>query len=266
MEPVLLAASVNGVCRLTFNRAAQRNAMSVEMLEALHEQVKLAESDIAIRCIVIDGAGEHFSAGGDVKSWSRLRAMSSAERGDDFKQRLNTVFPLVERLDAIAKPVIVAVRGYCAGAALGFVLAADFVIADESAKFIFANIRAALVPDMGITYYLPRVVGRRAAARLCLLGSQLDALQARELGIVDEVVAAEGFEMAISNLTGKMTAAPALALQETKKLLHLSQHATLLTQFAAEVHGLALCAGEPDFLEVVAAFSERRTPRFNRTS
>jgi 2-(1,2-epoxy-1,2-dihydrophenyl)acetyl-CoA isomerase len=266
MEPLLLSVSVNGVCRLTFNRPAQRNAMSVEMLEALHEQLQLAESDPAIRCIVIDGAGEHFSAGGDVKSWSRLRAMSATERGDDFEQRLNAVFPLVERLDAIAKPVIVAVRGYCVGAALSFVLAADFVVADESAKFIFANIRAALVPDMGITYYLPRAVGRRAASRLCLLGSQIDALQARELGIVDEVVAADGFEVAIANLSDKMTAAPALALKETKKLLHLSQDSTLLTQYAAEVHGLALCAGEPDFMEVVEAFSERRTPQFNRTS
>lgn len=266
MAPLLLTASVNGVCRLTFNRPAQRNAMSVEMLEALHEHLQMAESDLAVRCIVIDGAGEHFSAGGDVKSWSRLRAMSSTERGDDFKQRLNTVFPLVERLDAIAKPVIVAVRGYCVGAALSFVLAADFVIADESAKFTFANIRAALVPDMGITYYLPRAVGRRAASRLCLLGSQLDAPQARELGIVDEVVAAEGFEAAIASLSDKMTAAPALALMETKKLLHLSQRSTLLTQYAAEVHGLALCAGEPDFMEAVEAFSERRTPQFNRTS
>ena len=266
MAPPVLAASAGGVCRLTFNRPAQRNAMSVEMLEALHEELRRAEFDPAIRCIVIDGAGEHFMAGGDIKSWARLRTMSPSARGDDFKQRLNAVFPLVERLDAIAKPVIVAVRGYCVGAALSFVLAADFVIADESAKFIFANIRAGLVPDMGITYYLPRAIGRRAASRLSLLGSQLDASQARELGIVDEVAAPEGFEAAIASLSEKLTAAPALALKETKKLLYLSQHSTLLTQFAAEVRGLALCAGEPDFLEAVEAFSERRVPQFNRKS
>jgi 2-(1,2-epoxy-1,2-dihydrophenyl)acetyl-CoA isomerase len=264
MAPLVLAAPANGVCRLTFNRPTQRNAMSVEMLEALHEQLRIAEVDPAVRCIVIDGAGEHFMAGGDIKSWARLRAMSPAARGEDFRQRLNAVYPLVDRLDAIAKPVIVAVRGYCVGAALSFVLAADFVIADETAKFIFANIRAGLVPDMGITYYLPRAIGRRAASRLSLLGSQLDASQARELGLVDEVVAADAFEVAIARLSDKMTAAPALAVKETKKLLHLSQHSTLLAQFSAEVQGLALCAGDPDFMEAVEAFSERRAPQFNR--
>jgi 2-(1,2-epoxy-1,2-dihydrophenyl)acetyl-CoA isomerase len=266
MAPLILAASANGVCRLTFNRPAQRNAMSVEMLEALHEELRAAELNPTIRCIVIEGAGEHFMAGGDIKSWARLRTMSPSARGDDFKQRLNSVFPLVERLDAMPKPVIVAVRGYCVGAALSFVLAADFVIADESAKFIFANIRAGLVPDMGITYYLPRAIGRRAASRLCLLGAQLDAAQARELGIVDEVVAVESLEAAIANLSEKLTAAPALAVKETKRLLHSSRQNTLAAQFAAEVQGLALCAGEPDFMEAVEAFSERRTPRFNRAS
>jgi 2-(1,2-epoxy-1,2-dihydrophenyl)acetyl-CoA isomerase len=264
MAPLILAAFAKGVCRLTFNRPTQRNAMSVEMLEALYEELRMAEADSAVRCLVIDGAGEHFMAGGDIKSWARLRTMSPAARGDDFRQRLNAVYPLVDRLDAIAKPVIVAVRGYCVGAALSFVLAADFVIADETAKFIFANIRAGLVPDMGITYYLPRAIGRRAASRLSLLGSQLDAAQARELGLVDEVVTADAFEGEIAKLADKLTAAPALAVMETKKLLHLSQHSTLLSQFSAEVHGLGVCASDPDFMEAVEAFSERRTPQFNR--
>ena len=264
MTPLILTASNNGVCRLTFNRPTQRNAMSVEMLEALHEQIRVAEADPTVRCLVIDGAGGHFMAGGDIKSWARLRTLSPAARGEDFRQRLNSVYPLVDRLNAISKPLIVAVRGYCVGAGLSFVLAADFVVADETAKFIFANIRAGLVPDMGITYYLPRAIGRRAASRLSLLGSQLDASQARDLGLVDEVATAEGFEVEIAKLTDKMTAAPALAVKETKKLLHSSEHSTLSAQFSAEVHGLAVCAGDPDFLEAVEAFSERRTPSFNR--
>jgi enoyl-CoA hydratase/carnithine racemase len=189
MPPLILAAFAKGVCRLMFNRPTRRNAISDEMLEAVYEELRMAEADPAFRCLVIDGAGEHFMAGGDIKSRARLRTMEPAARGDDFRQRLNAVYPLVDRLDAP---------------------------------------------------------------------------QAPELGLVDEVVAADAFEGDIAKLADKTTAAPALAVMETKKLLNLSQHSTLLTQFSAEVHGLGVCASDPGFMEAVESFSERRTPQFIR--
>jgi 2-(1,2-epoxy-1,2-dihydrophenyl)acetyl-CoA isomerase len=266
MEPLVLSRSLGGVCRLTFNRPNQRNAMSVEMCTTFYRELRTANEDPEIRCIVLDGAGEHFMAGGDVKSWARLQSMEPAERGEDFRVRMKAVAALVEYLAVMHKPLIVAVRGYSVGAALCFILAADFVLADTTAKFIFGNIRVGLVPDMGITYYLPRVVGRRAALRLTMLGSQLDATQALDVGMIDEIVAVDALEGAIGTLTEKLVSAPATAIQETKALLQQSLHNTLTTQFAAEVEGLAVCAAQDDFMEAVVAFAERRAPQFRRST
>jgi 2-(1,2-epoxy-1,2-dihydrophenyl)acetyl-CoA isomerase len=264
MEPQLLASVSGGVGTLTFNRPAQRNAMSAEMMELLHENLKTMAADSAVRCVVLTGAGGNFVAGGDIKSWSRLQGLSPEERGADFKAHLNAVFPTIELLDSMPKPVIVALRGHAAGAGLSFVVSADFVIADQTARFHFANIRAALVPDLGLTYYLPRLVGERRALQLCLSGSQLDAAEAQSIGLADEVVSAAALDQSVAALTEKIAAAPVRAAAETKKLLRLSRHATLQCQFAAERDALATCAGEEDFLEAVTAFAERRAPAFDR--
>jgi 2-(1,2-epoxy-1,2-dihydrophenyl)acetyl-CoA isomerase len=119
---------------------------------------------------------------------------------------------------------------------------------------------------MALTYYLPRVVGERRALQLTLLGSQLDALRAKELGLVDEVVAPEALEDTVADLTAKIIAAPAKAVVETKRLLRLSRHNTFDSQFDAETAGAAKCVREADFIEAVTAFSERRKPKFGRPS
>ena len=262
MEETILASSAGGVGRLTLNRPDLRNAMSPEMMVLLYEKLRAMDEDPSIRCIVLDGAGKHFVAGGDIKAWARLQAMSPQERGDDFRIRLGEVRPLIETLDSVLKPLIVAVRGYSVGAGLCFVLAADFVIADDTAKFIFANIRAALNPDMGVTYWLARALGERRAYRLSLLGEQIDAGQAKELGLVDEVVAPDELEGSLASLTQRILAIPTRAAIETKRLMRISHRNTISEQFSAEIDGIAACSGEADFLEAVTAFSEKRPARF----
>jgi 2-(1,2-epoxy-1,2-dihydrophenyl)acetyl-CoA isomerase len=266
MEPLVLASSVNGVGRLTFNRPEQRNAMSPQMLEVFHEKLQELDAQPQIRCIVIDGAGGHFMAGGDIKAWGQLQGTSAAERRDDFAARFNAAAPTARLFDSIEKPLIAAVRGYSVGQGLSFVLGADFVIADQTATLVFAHIRMALVPDMAVTYYLPRLVGERRALQLTLLGSQLDAVQAKELGLIDEVVAPEALEDAVAGLTARIIAAPAKAALETKRLMRLSRHNAFDSQFDAEAAGAASCVGEEDFVEAVSAFSERRKPKFGRRS
>ena len=266
MEPLVLARSEGGIGRLTFNRPEQRNAMSPQMLELFHEKLQELDRDPEIRCIVIGGAGGHFVAGGDIKAWARLQGMPPSGRSEDFRARLSAALPAATLFDSIEKPLIAAVRGYSIGAGLSFVLGADFVIADQTATFVFGHIRMGLVPDMAVTYYLPRVVGERRALQLTLLGSQLDAVQAKELGLVDEVVAADALEDAVAGLTAKITALPARAAVETKRLLRLSRHNTFASQFNAEIAGAASCVGDEDFLEAVNAFSERRKANFERRS
>jgi 2-(1,2-epoxy-1,2-dihydrophenyl)acetyl-CoA isomerase len=264
MEPLVLARSANGIGRLTFNRPEQRNAMSSQMLAMFHEKLQELDADPEVRCIVLDGAGGNFIAGGDVKAWAELKGKSAGERSEDFKARLGTALPSAKLLDSVEKPLIAAIRGYSIGAGLSFVLAADFVIADATATLVFAHIRMGLVPDMGLTYYLPRVVGERRALQLTLLGSQLDATRAKELGLVDEVVAPDALEDAVAGLTAKIIAAPARAAAETKRLLRLSRHNTFDSQFNAEIKGVASCVGDEDFMEAVNAFTERRQAKFGR--
>jgi 2-(1,2-epoxy-1,2-dihydrophenyl)acetyl-CoA isomerase len=266
MEPPVLARSANGVGRLTFNRPDQRNALSPELLEVFHEKLQELDAQPEVRCIVIDGAGGHFMAGGDIKAWGRLQDLSPAERREDFAARFSAAAPTARLFDSVEKPLIAAVRGYCIGAGLSFVLGADFVIADQTATLVFGHIRMGLVPDMALSYYLPRVVGARRALQLTLLGSQLDAVRAKELGLVDEVVSPDALEDAVAGLTAKIIAAPAQAVVETKRLMRLSRHNTFDSQFDAEAAGAASCVSEEDFIEAVSAFSERRKPKFGRRS
>jgi 2-(1,2-epoxy-1,2-dihydrophenyl)acetyl-CoA isomerase len=266
MEDPVLARSINGVGRLTFNRPDRRNALSPQMLQLFHEKLHEFDGDPEIRCIVVDGAGGNFVAGADVKAWGRLQDKSASELSDDFNARLMAAFPTVRLFDSIEKPVIAALRGYTIGAGLSFVLAADFVIADQTAALVFGHIRMGLVPDMGLTYFLPRVVGERRALQLTLLGSQLDAVQAKEVGLVDEVVAPAAFEDAIDGLTAKIIAAPARAAAETKRLMQMSRHNSFASQFNAEAECAAICVRDGDFMEAVTAFAERRQAKFGSRS
>jgi 2-(1,2-epoxy-1,2-dihydrophenyl)acetyl-CoA isomerase len=266
MEPLVLARSANGIGRLTFNRPDQRNAMSSQMLALFHEKLQELNADPEVRCIVIDGAGGNFVAGGDVKAWAQLKGKSASERSEDFRARLGTARPTAMLLDSIEKPLIAAIRGYSIGAGLSFVLAADFVIADDTATLVFAHIRMGLAPDMGLTYYLSRLVGERRALQLTLLGSQLDAVRAKELGLVDDVVAPDALEDTVAALTAKIIAAPARAAAETKRVLRASRHNTFASQFDAEIEAVASCVGDDDFMEAVNAFTERRQAKFGRRS
>ena len=266
METLVLASSAEGVGRLTFNRPAQRNAMSVEMMELAREHLANMDADPSIRCVVIDGAGAHFMAGGDIKSWGRLLPMSPEERGHDFSERMAKVRPLVALLDKFSKPLIVSVRGFAIGAGLCFVAAADFVVADETARFVFANIRAGLIPDMGLTHFLPRVVGEREALRLSMLGGEIDGAEALRLKLVTELTTSDGHEAAVVALAAKLVALPATAAAETKQLMRQGRTNSLPEQYEAECEALAKCAGTADFLEAVSAFSERRSPKFGSDS
>ncbi len=262
MEPELLITRANGIARIRFNRPAERNAVTHEMLTGLRDELDRADADPAVRCIILDGAGDHFMAGGNVTAWGRLRDAPLAEREAYFRDLMGLGAPLFDTLAGLEKPLIVGVRGYAAGAALSFVTAADFVIADETARFLFANVRVALVPDAGLSYNLPRIVGPRQATRLSILGSDLDAVQARDLGIIDEIVMGGALEAALTTLAASLIAAPATAVREIKRLMRASEAATPSEQYALETEAILRCIAEDDFLEAVAAFAERRRPIF----
>jgi len=264
-EPLILASVSGNVGRLTFNRPTQRNAMSVDMMKQFHARLQDMEANSAIRCVVFEGAGGNFVAGGNIKSWDRLRSMTPMERGEDFRRRLSEVKPLILLLGNYSKPLIAAVRGYAAGAGLCVVAAADFVVADTSAIFLFANVRTGLVPDMGLTHFLPRAIGYRQAVRLSLLSGQLNATEAKQNGLVTDLVDAEKFEESIADLCNVLIALPATAVRETRRVMRGAGTGELERRFQAECDGLAACAATDDFLEAITAFAEHRKPNFGQT-
>jgi 2-(1,2-epoxy-1,2-dihydrophenyl)acetyl-CoA isomerase len=262
MESELLVTHTEGIARIRFNRPASRNAFTNELMVALRRAFDSANADPAVRCIVLDGVGDHFMSGGNVKAWGELLGASPEEREAYFKTLMGLGAPLFASLVRLTKPFIVGVRGYAAGAGLSFVTSADFVIADDTARFLFANVRIALAPDACLSYNLPRIVGRRQAARLCMLGSDLNAVQARDLGIVDEIVAPGAFEEAVMTLATTLAGTPARAMREIKRLMHASENSTPLGQYALETEAILNCVVEDEFVEAVAAFTERRKPSF----
>lgn len=266
MERLVLATVADGLCWLRLNRPAQRNAMSPEMMEQLHAELIAAHDDESIGAVVLGGTGDHFSAGGDIKAWSRFSGMSGAERGEDFRRRVAPIEELFTLIDGYRKPIIAAVRGNAAGGGLSLILAADFVLAETGARFIFANIRAALSLDLAMSYHLPRIVGFREAARLSLLGASVDTAAAERMGLVGEIVAEGELDARVQALGARLTAAPREAMAQTRALLRQSFGSSLEVQYRAEVGALSRCAEQDDLMEAVNAFGERRDPIFGRNA
>jgi 2-(1,2-epoxy-1,2-dihydrophenyl)acetyl-CoA isomerase len=252
------------VATITFNRPALRNAASPAMLARMHEFLIALETDRAVRCIVITGAGEHFMAGGDVQAFREALKRPGAERRAEFAARVSSTAPLFMQLARMPQPVVAKIRGAVAGAALGFVAGADFAICNAGALFVLSHVNIGASPDGSSSYYLPRVVGVRRAKELAILGRRVSAEEALALGLVNQVVPDSELEAAVGALTQKIVAAPAESVRCAKTLMNQSLRHTLEQQLQLEAECFAQCAASDDFAEGVTAFMEKRPARFNR--
>jgi 2-(1,2-epoxy-1,2-dihydrophenyl)acetyl-CoA isomerase len=158
--------------------------------------------------------------------------------------------------------VISLVKGAAAGAGISFMLASDFVFAAEDTTLVFAQTRLGLPFDLGISYFLPRVVGAKKARQLAFKGARLNAEEARALGIVDEIHPAGSLHDALAGLIREFAAVAPRATARSKTLVNLSDRNSLLEQMELEVQGVAASVCEPDFAEGVAAFLEKRKAAF----
>lgn len=258
----LLVERSDGVLKLTLNRPKFRNAISSEMTPVLARIFGEAQADPSVRCILIAGAGEHFSAGGDIAGFKRSLEIPAAQRRDEFNERLNRASVMVQTLLAFDRPIVVRCKGAVAGAGLMFVLAADLVLADETASFMFAHQRMALSPDGGVSWLLPRVVGLRQAKRLLLTAATIGSTEALNLGLVTALHAASELDAAIETTIRALARAPQEATRTAKRLLDQSLANTAASQLDAEREGIVRCVGENDFAEAVDAFLAKRPARF----
>ncbi|HEX5805778.1 MAG TPA: enoyl-CoA hydratase-related protein [Macromonas sp.] len=235
------------VATLTLNRPEARNALSPEVVSELIDLIRQADADAAVKCILIQGTGEHFSGGGDIKHYHELLSLSPEERYDVFERKVLVSNRLPNAILTAQKPVVIAARGAVAGGGLALCLAADFVLCGESAFFLAAHVRIGLPLDCGLSGLLPAAMGIKAAKRIALLGDRIPAQEALALGMVTQVVPDEQLPEVTAKLLKRLTAGPSTAMALTKAQINLSVLADMDTIFAAEVTGVARCAASDDF-------------------
>ena len=258
----------NGVLWLTINRADKGNAIPFYVRDALIEAFRNAHWDVGVRAVVLTAAGDrHFCTGADLsvpQPQRGTRPPEAPERvvGSAINMMRAGFQQLMAAIQDCEKPVIVALNGTAAGGGSMLVLAADLVIAADNAKLIQVFVRRGLVPDGGVAYLLPRVVGMHKAKELMFFGDDLSAADAATLGIVNKVVPAAELQGAAKEWAERLASGPTKAIGWGKKLLHdaseLSRH-DLLEEEAMMVE---LNSSTVDSQEGVASFRERRPPEW----
>jgi 2-(1,2-epoxy-1,2-dihydrophenyl)acetyl-CoA isomerase len=260
--PHVLVQRRDGVFEITLNRPEILNAVNRETIAALAAAVAEAAEDGAARVVLLQGAGSHFCAGGDIGMFAELIRLAPAERQNALYQIVDTLQPLLIRMRHMPKPVLTAVQGAAAGFGLSLVLAADLAVAAEDAVFTSGYIHLGTSPDGGMTATLARAVGLKHAAELMLLGDRFDARRALELGLVNRLVPVPALAAEAAALAARLAAGPAFAHGRTKALLQATLGDAFDAQLRRETEGFAACAATEDFAEGVRAFLEKRRPAF----
>src|SRR6266513_1964664 len=258
MASVLVSVEA-GVETITLNRPEKLNALNPEMHQLLRAALERAAVEPEIRVVVLTGAGRGFCTGQDLAE----RDVSAGAAPIDLSVSLGSHYnPLVRRLRALPKPILCAVNGVAAGAGANIALACDLVIAARSASFVQAFSRLGLVPDAGGSYFLPRLIGTARAMGLALLGEKLSAEQAAAWGLIWRCVEDGELAEVVDALARQLAAAPTRALARTRQAIYEGWSRTLPQQLDVERDYQGELGHSADYTEGVAAFAEKRTPRF----
>jgi len=244
----------DGVATITLNRPESLNALNAAMRVELLAALKAAGRDETVRAVVLTGEGRGFCSGADLRG-------GSAER--EFRRVVTTEYnPLIRAIRDLAKPVIAAVNGVAAGAGVSLALACDLIWAAEEARFIQAFVKIGLVPDSGSTRALVRALGRHRATQLIFSGEPLSASEALGAGLVNAVVPHAELGDAVATVAAGLAAGPTRAIGYAKRLINHAEDASLDASLVMEAGLQELAGRTADHAEGVAAFGEKRDPRF----
>jgi 2-(1,2-epoxy-1,2-dihydrophenyl)acetyl-CoA isomerase len=257
MEPVLVSLDA-AVLRVTLNRPEKLNAFNPALHQGLAAAMTRAESESAVRCVLITGAGRGFCAGADLTQRD-MKSGAPIDLGAGLEAWYN---PLVKRMRALPKPIVCAVNGVAAGAGANFALACDIVFAARSASFIQAFIKIGLVPDCGGTYFLPRLAGMQRAMALAMTGDRLSAEDAERFGVIWKCVDDAQLGPETERFTQALANGPTRSLGLVKKALYDSENNSLAVQLDLERDLQREVGKGSDYREGVSAFLEKRKPAF----
>ncbi len=246
-----------GVGTVTLNRPDALNALTVPMKEALVAAFRRLDREKAVRAVILTGAGRAFCAGQDLRE--RL-GPGAAPLGVEVRERYN---PIIRAMRGLPKPIVGAINGVAAGAGASLAMACDIRIASDAATFALAFGRVGLVPDSGATWFLPRLVGAARAAELALLNEPIAAADAERFGLVGRVVPAAELATEARSVAARLAAGAPRAIALTKRALDAawSHDLDAALEYEAQIQDLA--GRTNDHAEGMAAFLEKRAPRFS---
>ena len=249
------------VLELVMSNPAQRNALTPEISTGLTRALRLADEDDGIGAIVLRGAGEHFCAGGNLKSLAEMRATRPRQA---IVERINAVNELARALRGVAKPVIAAVEGHAAGAGFSIALGCDLVVAAENATFTLSYVRIGVNPDGGGSWFLARAMPPQLASELALTARPIDPARLAAFGVVNRVVPPGTARDAALAWAAEIANGATRAIGRTKRLLHEAARRDLAAHLEHERESFAELLHGPEGAEGLAAFLEKRKPRFSR--
>ena len=235
------------------------NALVGDMRARLRDALAEAAADDGVRAIAITGAGSAFCAGADIGAMTEL-----AERGDEdtLIGFMRDGMAVVREIRSAPKPVVAVLGGAAAGAGASLAIACDVRIAADNATIGISFNRIGLHPDWGVSYLLPRLVGTGHALELTLTGRMVGAEEARQIGLVERVFPAATFIDHAGRYLVELGAKPPLALAEAKRTLRSADADALDAAMEAEIDAQLRCFRSPDLREGLAAFRDKRAPRF----
>ncbi|WP_431026968.1 enoyl-CoA hydratase/isomerase family protein [Lysinibacillus sp. LZ02] len=245
------------VAIITLNSPETGNAVGLEVAEEIFDIAIHCSENPDIRAVVITGAGPAFSVGGNLKSFA-----ADAELGALIKKVTAYFHQTISFFKKMNKPLIGAINGVAAGGGMSLALACDLIYCSENARFVMAYNKIGFSPDGGGSYFLPRIVGLRRAFELLYTNRELTAEEAKEWGIVNQILPQQELLPFVVELAKQMAQGPMEAYGTTKQLLYHSFQESLDTQMALESNYLAARASSAEGREGVCAFLEKRQPRF----
>jgi 2-(1,2-epoxy-1,2-dihydrophenyl)acetyl-CoA isomerase len=244
------------IATITLDRPAALNALTIALKEDLLAALRAVDRDRAVRAVLLTGEGRAFCAGQDLKE--RLEP-GVAPLAVEIRERYN---PIIRAMRALDQPIVGAINGVAAGAGAALALACDLRLASDLATFRLAFGRIGLVPDSGVTWFLPRLVGAARAAELALLDEPLSAADAERIGLVARVVPADSLAAEARAVAARLAALAPKALALTKHALERSWSVSLEAALDDEAYRQGIAGATDDHREGITAFLEKREPRF----
>lgn len=244
-----------GIAIIRLNEPESLNALSLNLRTELMRAIELAENDPEVKVIILTGEGKAFCAGGDVKGMGKRTILESVEK-------VSSITKVALRIAEIQKPVVSAINGYAMGAGFSLALATDIIIAQKNAKFGLSFSKVGLIPDSGILYFLPKVVGPWKAKEWIFRGAVITAQEAFDYHVVNHIVEeGEALEEAVK-LAKELVNGPLQTMMFAKSIIDKTENLDLRGTLQFENYAQSILQQTEDYIEGVQSFKEKRRPIF----